>query len=86
MCDDDLPEITTVPADRIVCGLLYLMTRWCERGGSAPLALAVGQHLALLAAHPDASEPLRANCLRLREQWRTHAAAATAHTVRGPLH
>ena len=44
--------------DRIVCGLLYLLTQWSVRGGCAPLALAVSRHLQLLAEHPDSPELL----------------------------
>ncbi len=86
MHNDENLDAATVPADRIVCGLLYLLTQWSLRGGPAPLALAVGGHLQLLAEHPDTSAPLRANCLRLREHWLAHAARAAANAPCGPLH
>lgn len=86
MQDDEPLELATVPGDRIVCGLLYLLTQWSVRGGQAPLALAVGRHLQLLAEHPDTSAPLRASCLRLREHWLAHTARATADAPCGPLH
>lgn len=86
MYDDELSDLTTVPADRIVCGLLYLLTQWSVRGGAAPLALAVGRHLQLLAEHPHTSASLRANCLRLRGQWLAHAAQAAADARGGRLH
>lgn len=86
MHDDEALDLATVPGDRIVCGLLYLLTQWSVRGGCASLALAVSRHLQLLAEHPDSSAPLRANCLRLREHWLAHAIQATPEAARGPLH
>lgn len=86
MHDDHHDLSMTIPADRIVCGLLYLLTQWSVRGGAVPLALAVGRHLQLLAEHPDASASLRANCVRLREHWLAQAARARAEVSRGPLH
>ncbi len=68
MHDDETLDLATVPGDRIVCGLLYLLTQWSVRGG-APLARAISRHLQMLADYPDTSAPLRANCLRLRSHW-----------------
>lgn len=74
------------PFDRIVSGLLYLLTQWSLRGGR-PLALAVDQHLLMLAEHPDSSAPLRANCLRLRRDWLAHALQPPhSERPRGPVH
>lgn len=86
MHDDENLDLATVPGDRIVCGLLYLLTQWSVRGGCAPLALAVSRHLHMLAEHPDTSAPLRANCLRLRAHWLAHAAQATPRAARNGLH
>lgn len=86
MHDDKTLDFATIPGDRIVCGLLYLLTQWSVRAGCAPLALAVSRHLQMLAEHPDSSAPLSAVCLRLRDYWLAHAARPVPAAARGALH
>jgi hypothetical protein len=52
--------MTTVPTDRMVCGLLNLMTQQCEPGGGAPLALIVESHpLSACSAGEHDGKPTR---------------------------
>lgn len=78
MQNEEPLDCATAPADRLVGGLLYLMTQWPLRGASAPLALAIGAHLQSLADHPDTGAPLAASCLALREHWLQFAARCAA--------
>ncbi|HXF46537.1 MAG TPA: hypothetical protein VNK91_10505 [Burkholderiaceae bacterium] len=71
-------------ADRLTAAVLYLLVRTATDGACVQQALAVGQHLEMLAAHPGAAWPLRTTALQLRERWMRYCAQAmaAAHGVR----
>jgi hypothetical protein len=72
-------------ADRLLAALLYLLVRTATDGACMRQALAVGQHLEMLAAHPGAGWPLRTTALQLRDRWLGHCAQAMA-AMRGVRH
>lgn len=78
------PAEVGAEAERLLAALLYLLLRTATDGASVQQALAVGQHLEMLAAHPGAGWRLRATALQLRDRWLSYCAQAisTAHLMR----
>lgn len=65
-------------AERLTAALLYLLVRTATEGACMRQALAVGQHLEMLATHAGAGWPLRTTALQLRDRWMRYCAQAMA--------
>jgi hypothetical protein len=77
------PDDLDAPAtpDRIASALLYLLVQMCTRGACCNKVLAIGQHLEMLAAHPDTGAELRTVSLQLRDHWLRCCAEAQANVA-----